>query len=218
MTTSAYMAGRKKYSRPQALLLSDTPGTLTEDGYYIPVGYELGSNGDVIAASPAEAGQFLILSDHNRAPIAFKPVRIEKRERMVNGRMRSYHIADKLQISTSWETLPSRGYAASPEFDENGISVLRTKSTTTNGMSQMYTTDGGAGGIELLDWYENHKGSFWLFLSYDRYDNFTGDAKYSQLNKYSDVIEVFFSDFSYSVEKRGHGHDFWNVSISLEEV
>jgi len=218
MTTSAYMAGRKKWGRPQALLFSDAPGTLTEDGFYVPVGYELGSNGDIIAESPDEAGTFLVLSDHNRQEISFKPIRIEKRERMVNGRMRSYHIADKVQISTAWQTLPSRGFAAYPEFDEDGVPGLRTKSTVSSGMSQMYTADGGAGGIELLDWYENHKGSFWLFLSYDRYDNFVGDAKYNQLHKYSDIIEVFITDFSYSVEKRGHGHDFWNVSISLEEV
>lgn len=218
MTTSAYMAGRKKWGRPQAMLLSDAPGTLTEDGFYVPVGYELGSNGDIIAESPEDAGAFLVLSDHNRAEIQFKPIRIEKRERMINGRMRSYHIADKVSISTSWQMLPSRGFAASPEFDENGIPGLRTKSTVSQGMSQMYTADGGAGGIELLDWYENHKGSFWLFLSYDRYDNFVGDYKYEQLHKYSDIIEVFISDFSYSVEKRGHGHDFWSVSLSLEEV
>jgi hypothetical protein len=213
------MAGRKKWGRPQAMLLSDAPGTLTDDGFYVPVGYELGSNGDIIAESPEEAGTFLVLSDHNRQEISFKPLRIEKRERMVNGRMRSYHIADKIQISTSWQRLPSRGYAASPEFDENGIAILRSSSTASAGMSQMYTADGGAGGIELLDWYENHRGSFWLFLSYDRYDNFENPVtKYNNLNNYSDVIEVFFSDFSYSVEKRGQGHDLWSVSLSLEEV
>lgn len=219
MTTSAYMAGRKKWGRPQAMLLSDTPGTLTGDGFYVPVGYELGSNGDIIAASPDEAGTFLILSDHNRQEISFKPTRIEKRERMVNGRMRSYHIADKTQISTSWQRLPSRGFAASPDFDEDGIPILRRTSTVSQGMNQMFTADGGAGGIELIDWYENHKGSFWLFLSYDRYDNFADPVtRYNNLNNYSDVVEVFFSDFSYSVEKRGQGHDFWNVSMSLEEV
>jgi hypothetical protein len=213
------MAGRKKWGRPQAMLLSDAPGTLTDDGFYVPVGYELGSNGDIVAESPEEAGTFLVLSDHNRQEISFKPLRIEKRERMVNGRMRSYHIADKIQISTSWQRLPSRGYAASPEFDENGIAILRSSSTASAGMSQMYTADGGAGGIELLDWYENHRGSFWLFLSYDRYDNFENPVtKYNNLNNYSDVIEVFFSDFSYSVEKRGQGHDLWSVSLSLEEV
>lgn len=218
MTTSSYMAGRKKYARPQALLLSDVPGTLTEDGFYVPVGYELGANEEVASSYSEELGTFLILSDDNRKDISFKPIRIEKRERMINGRMRSYHVADKLQISTSWERLPSRSFATYPEFDEDGNPAVRTKSTATSGMSQMFTTDGGAGGVELLDWYENHKGSFWLFLSYDRHDNFVGDYSYYQLHKYSDIIEVFFTDFTYSVEKRGQGFDFWNISFSLEEV
>jgi hypothetical protein len=83
----------------------------------------------------------------------------------------------------------------------------------------MYTADGGAGGVELLNWYENHTGSFWVFLSYDRYDNFaSAETKYNNLSIYSDVIEVFFSDFSYSVEKRGQSFDFWNISLSLEEA
>ena len=39
------------------------------------------------------------------------------------------------------------------------------------------------------------------------------------VNKYNEVIEVFFSDFSYSVVKRsGLNFDFWNVSLSLEEA
>jgi hypothetical protein len=160
-----------------------------------------------------------VLSDHNRGEISFKPLRIEKRERMVNGRMRSYHIADKVQISTSWQRLPSRGYAASPEFDENGLAVLRTTSTVSDGMSQMYTADGGAGGIELLDWYENHKGSFWVFLAYDRKGIFKGTPEpYDHLQQYNQLIEMFISDFSYSVEKRGTKFDFWNVSVTLEEV
>jgi hypothetical protein len=29
---------------------------------------------------------------------------------------------------------------------------------------------------------------------------------------------MFISDFSYSVEKRGTKFDFWNVSVTLEEV
>ena len=54
--------------------------------------------------------QFLILSDHNRGELQFSPIRIEQRQRTVNGRMRSYHIAAKLTISTSWDMLPSRSF------------------------------------------------------------------------------------------------------------
>jgi hypothetical protein len=84
----------------------------------------------------------------------------------------------------------------------------------------MYTTDGGAGGVELLDWYQKNTGSFWVYLSYDKYSNFgKSDAAYGNLGKYSQVVEVFFSSFDYSVVKRGGtNHDFWNVSVTLEEV
>jgi len=81
-----------------------------------------------------------------------------------------------------------------------------------------YTADGGAGGSELLDWYESNPGSFYVFMSYDKPQSPTG-TDYEKLNKYSDVLEVFFSDFSYNVVKRGQtNHDLWDISIALEEV
>jgi hypothetical protein len=59
-----------------------------------------------------------------------------------------------------------------------------------------------------------------MFLAYDKYKNFgSNDTAFQQLNKYSQVVEVFFSDFTYSVEKRGgSNYDFWNISFTLEEV
>jgi hypothetical protein len=71
-----------------------------------------------------------------------------------------------------------------------------------------------------LDWYENYTGSFWVYLAYDKYDNFgKTTADYGNLLKYNEVVEVFFSDFSYTIEKRGaQNFDFWNVSLALEEV
>jgi hypothetical protein len=274
MATSTYMAGRKKYSRPQAMLWSENTGEIS-NGIFVPSGYETGAlisitavtpssptsgkvtytannalaQGDVVfiqGLSPAEyngsysvvsatptafvvtnattstvtdgtgdalpAGDFIILSDDNRGEIQFTPQRIEQRKRMVNGRMRSYHIADKLQIQTSWQMLPSRSAIYDPDFDENGATTLLR--------SQVHTSDGGAGGVELLEWYENHKGPFWVFLSYDKYTNFPkGDGKYGHLSQYSQIIEMYISNFSYSVQKRGgSNYDFWNVSVTLEEV
>jgi hypothetical protein len=209
----AYMAGRKKYQRPQAMLWSENSGTLV-NGLYVPNGYEVGSSTGS-ETDQSTFNQFLILSDDNRAPIDFKPTRIEKRERMINGRMRSYHIADKLTISTSWSMLPSRSFSLAPEFNpSNGKPLLREKN------SLEYTSDGGAGGVEILDWYENHQGSFWVYLAYDKYSNFgKDDANYGHLGQYNQLVEMFFSDFSYSVEKRGgFNHDFWNISVTLEEA
>jgi hypothetical protein len=213
MATESYMLGRKKYQRPQAMLWSENSGTLV-DGLYIPNGLEINSDPGS-ETDPDILDQFLILSDDNRSTIEFRPTRIENRKRMVNGRMRSYHIADKLTISTSWEMLPSRSYYLRPDFSQE-----TGKSEYANNRSQEYTTDGGAGGVDLVNWYENHKGSFWVFLAYDKYSVFgDDDAAYAHLGKYNQLIEMFISDFSYSVVKRGgQTHDFWNISVSLEEV
>jgi len=219
MATQGYLNGRKRYSRPQAILWANSPGTLV-DGLYVPTGQEIGADPTLTTGGPE---QFLILSDHNRSDMAFTPERIEKRQRTINGRMRSYHIADKMKFSTSWNNLPSRAYSATPNFDQDGVSdYLRT--------TNEYTADGGAGGVELLDWYEKHTGSFWMFLAYDKHNNFAPtevdlDAEYKHLNQYNEVIEVYFSEFNYNVVKRGggsnpgtFGHDLWNISVSLEEV
>lgn len=229
MTTNAYMQGRKKYGRPQAMLWADNPGFVV-DGYHIPDGIEIGT--DVIKSG---TGDFIILSDDNRQPIHFNSNRIEKRDRMINGRMRSYHVADKLEISTSWNLLPSRAFPGDPNFQttndlyQNAIGKSEysakkyangTANSSFNGVHNQYTSDGGAGGVEILDWYENHTDSFWVYLSYDKYDQYgkSGGA-FGNLGKYSEVVEVYFADFSHSVEKRGGTNfDFWNVSVKLEEV
>ena len=211
MATSGYITGRKRYQRPQGVLWSNNPGTLS-NSLYVPTGYEVGA--DIGAeTNPSLIDQFLILSDHNRSEIRFSPKRIEQRQRTINGRMRSYHIADKLEISWSWENLPSRSYSESPEFADNGLSALK-------GSQSEYTSDGGAGGVDILDWYETHKGPFWMFLAYDKYSNFdNAEDKYDQLHKYNQVIQVYISDFNYSVVKRGAtNHDLWNISVTLEEV
>jgi hypothetical protein len=213
MATLNYMNGRRKYGRPQAFLFADNPGIVV-NGFHIPEGEEF--------------EDFIILSDDNRDPINFDTVRIEQRERMINGRMRSYHIADKTKISTSWKTLPSRSYASFPDFNNEGRSVINSETglrvldpSTQQYVTipkQFFTTDGGAGGAELLKWYENHQGSFWVYLAYDKYTNFE-ENPYQRLGQYNEVIEVFFDSFDHTVTKRGAAsHDYWDVSLSLEEV
>lgn len=213
MASASYMSGRKKYQRPQAMLWSNNSGTLV-DGLYVPLGFEVGADtGNETDTSLFD--QFIILSDDNRSPIDFKPIRIENRRRMINGRMRSYHIADKLTISTSWDMLPSRSYGDVPDFSES-----TGKSAMYNNRGLEYTTDGGAGGVDILDWYENHKGPFWVYLAYDKRTVFGKDSEsYNQLGEYNQIIEMYISDFSYSVVKRGGtNYDFWNISVTLEEV
>lgn len=222
MSSLEYMLGRKKYKRPQGVLWANNPGQVVEDdnpesstfgeNFYLPLGSEINSIG-YDEESPFE---FLILSDDSRQPMNVSPIRIEIRERMANGRMRSYHIADKIKMSVGWDMLPSRSYAFNPDFGDDGKSPYRKDN------SLEFTTDGGAGGAEILDWYNKYTGSFWLYLSYDKYTNFGpsgDDDRFNNLNKYSQVLEVFFDSFDYSVERRGgSNYDFWNINLSLEEV
>jgi len=201
MVESAYMVGRKAYARPQGMLFSNNPGYVS-NGKRIPDGNEF--------------EDFIILSDDNRSPISFEINRLERRERTVNGRMRSYHIADKINIAVSWEMLPSRAFAVNPTF-QNFAEAEPGKLKTPSSKDLQYTSDNGAGGVDILDWYETYTGSFWVFLSYDNYKNLDGER--NRLDEYSEVVEVFFSSFDYSVEKRGgSNHDFWNINLTLEEV
>jgi hypothetical protein len=202
MISDAYFNSRKKWDRPQAVIFSNNFDKFNSNG--------------VPKIDGVEGEDFIILSDHNRGDISFSANRLENRKRMINGHMRSYHIADKMNISFSYSLLPSRSFNKNPQFNSNGIA-------TAPDLSE-YTADGGAGGAELLGWYESNPGSFYMLLSYDKPQNFPIDPAnpqnpYSNLGKYSDVLEVFVSDFSYNVIKRGGtNHDLWDISISLEEV
>jgi len=196
MASANYMAGRKTYARPQALLFSENPGTIV-DGKYVPDGNETSTSGSTNE-------DFIILSDHNRGSLDFGVQRIENRQRTVNGRMRSYWIADK-------RTLTSRAYSLEPNF--NSSTGLPT------GIGTEYTVDGGAGGAELLDWYQNHYGTFYVFVAYDKLDVNNGDTAYAKLGQYGEVLEMYITDFSWNVQKRGGTNfDMWDVSISLEEA
>ena len=208
MATSAYLTGRRRYTRPQGILWANNAGTLS-NGLYVPNGIEVGAS----TASTTLLDEFIILSDHNRGDMQFSTQRIEQRQRTINGRMRSYHIADKLTMSVSWNMLPSRAYSASPAFNTT------TGVSPSEGSTTEYTADGGAGGVELLDWYETHQGPFFMYLAYDKYTNFAEGTEFDHLNKYNQIIEVYFADFNYSVVKRGAtNHDLWNISVTLEEV
>lgn len=204
------------------MLWANNPGQVVEDEdpnsstfgekFYIPMGFEVGS----FQYDENSKNEFLIISDDNRDPLDIRFERIESRERMANGRMRSYHIADKMKIMTNWSMLPSRSYALSPEFNSEGTSPYKKDNTLE------FTSDGGAGGVEISDWYNRYTGSFWVYLSYDKYNNFSEDVpgeRFFNLNKYSQVVEVFFDSFDYSVEKRGgSNYDFWSINLTLEEV
>jgi hypothetical protein len=214
------MSGRRKYQRPQALLFSDNPGVV-DSGYLVPVGYEIGAETQSVN-DQSLIDQFLILSDDNREALSMAIQRIENRERMINGRMRSHHIADKRTISVSWKDLPSRAFSGDPNFNIATGKPALYNTGKPAALDNIFTTDGGAGGVELKHWYDMHKGPFWVFVAYDNYRELglsSPSGQQPNLQKYNEVIEMYITDFSYSVQRRGGAtYDLWDVSITLEEV
>jgi hypothetical protein len=94
---------------------------------------------------------------------------------------------------------------------------IGTSPVATNPSNQ-YIVDGGAGAVDILDWYEKHTGPFYVYLAYDKLDNFSGND-YNRLNEYNEVIEMYITSFSYDIARRGsNNYDFWNISVTLEEV
>lgn len=213
MVDSTYMSGRNRFGgRPQAMIWADNPAIFDND-QLVPPGTERYS--DLTGISDTTNNEFLILSDHNRDAINFANQRIEQRKRMANGMMRSYYIGDKVSVTTAWTMLPSRSYFRRPDFDQS--TGLSSYSKINN---QEFTADGGAGGAEMLRWYYDHTGPFWVYFSYDRFTNFgEDDAAYQNLNEYAQIIQMYISAFEYSIVKRGRSnYDMWNINLTLEEV
>lgn len=74
-----------------------------------------------------------------------------------------------------------------------------------NGVSgSMSTVDGGWAGIDIEAFHNSENDSFQMQLR-------KGDGTV-------ETVTVMITDFSKEIVKRGPGIDFWNLSITLEEV
>lgn len=139
---------------------------------------------------------YLFLTDDNRSSLQINFERIEFRKRMINGRMRSYHVTDKKSFNVSWTDLPS----TSSYVSENRTSI----------------NAGWGAGKDMLSWYENNTDSFYLMLVYDTPNpEGAGDIP---LKYKVETYNVFFDSFDYTVTKRGLTHDLWDVTMSLVEA
>lgn len=135
------------------------------------------------------------ITEHNRQEVPININRIEKTQRMSNGLLRKYWIADKKNLSASWNMLPSR--------------------------SNM-TVDGGWGASEIQDFYmlaTKGRSSFKVKIVYG--EKLVNGAKVTN----SEEFLAVFSQCTFTVLKRNvkekttdAAQEFWNVSIALEEV
>jgi len=180
------MALEKKWLRPSLIIFCENEPMYTDSVW------NLGEN-------------YLYLTDDNRDPVQVTYSRIEYKQRMITGRMRSYHVADKRSFSTAWTNLPSR----SKDSERKYISEHETTSS-----SSKY-----AAGQELKEWYETYTGDFWILLVYDgKQYNSTSNNVAASSESQIEKFQVFFEDFNYDIVKRGQFNDLWDVSVDLVEA
>jgi hypothetical protein len=214
MANVTYMKNRRKYKRPQALLFSKKAACLS-DGYYYPEGYEFGK-----AEPSAIDGQydwsepdFMVLSDHGRNGLSMEVERLESRERMIDGTMRSVHVADKLKISVSWEMLPSRAFDGALY----GYGINSDDTSADFGKIQHpfcapgHTVDGGAGGAEMAYWHKQNTGAFYVLLAYDNPTNFSPQFRNSWTGDSDRDLERWspYAPYQLSAYDKFEGNDYF---------
>ena len=133
------------------------------------------------------------LSEHNRQPVSISTTRIEQSKRMSNGTFRKFFIADKEAISVSWNMLPS---------------------------FSTFTVDGGFGAVDLKSFYEGTAAKSAGALS--GRSTFDVSINYGSVTK---QLEMVFTSCSFEIVRRNvkentgdTPQEFWNVSISMEQV
>jgi len=133
--------------------------------------------------------KFRRVSEHNRSEFSISTNRIERQERMANGFLRKYFVADKKQFNVSWEMLPS----------------FRNESV-----------DGAWAAEDLKAFYESSKGktSFRIKINPTTFAISTIEGG-SLEDDYT--YTVIFTSCNFTVVKRGI-QAYWNVSITMEEV
>lgn len=140
------------------------------------------------------------ITDHGRQPLNMSTERIGTDKRMADGTLRRFFVGNKRTWSLSWENIPS----------------------TNEVIGGYKTVDGGWAGEDIEMFYQTTPGKFRLTLKRGSASGLdtpigalTPGAPYSDDNFAG--VDVMITDFSKDVSKRGLV-DFWNISITLEEV
>ncbi len=129
------------------------------------------------------------LSDHSRKELKITADTIEKGGRLIDGTLRTQHIASKNTYSTSWDLLPA---------DSNA------------------TVDGYAGGNDLLTIWQNNVGPITMEL-YNRDSARKGSTPDSTVTVKMKPPAVDIARRNV-MSPNGRLTDYWNVSLEFEEV
>jgi hypothetical protein len=144
-----------------------------------------------LSQSSATQLRFRRLTEHNRQPLSINTERIESSQRMANGTLRKYFIADKLILDVSWEMIPS----------------FRNE-----------TVDGGWGAEDIKNFYESSagRGAFRVKINPTVFSTSLVEESDGALSD-DYTYTMVFTSCDFTVLKRGL-QTFWSVNISLEQV
>lgn len=133
------------------------------------------------------------VSEHNRQPMTITHNRIQKVQRMSNGMLRKFFIAEKREFGLSWQLLPT--------------------------FSNM-TVDGGWGKSDILNFYEGSKGqgTFKIKIVYGK-DQVNPLLDRDEIVTVS-FTSCSFELVKRNVKDTGAdpAQEFWNISLAMEEV
>lgn len=144
-----------------------------------------------LSFSSSNSLRFRRLTEHNRQPLSLNTERIESVQRMANGTLRKYFIADKLTLSVSWEMIPS----------------FRNE-----------TVDGAWGAEDIKNFYESTagRGTFRVKINPTVFSpSLVEQSDGALADDYT--YTMAFTSCDFTVLKRGL-QTFWSVNISLEQV
>src|SRR5574339_595042 len=82
------------------------------------------------------------VTDHNRQAMSIEVERIEKKQRMANGTLRKYIVADKRTFATSWTMLPKLSSQTVDGFW--GADAIEQFYNTVTGTFSLELSDGDA--------------------------------------------------------------------------
>jgi hypothetical protein len=134
------------------------------------------------------------ISEHNREPLSFSSNRIEQLQRMSDGTLRKFFVADKKILGVAWQMLPSRS---------------------------TMTVDGGWGAVDIQDYYYSAKGQGTFKIKIVYGEQVVNGTK-SERSEIMEVIfsSCAFDVVKRNVKEKttDAAQEFWNVNLSMEQV
>ena len=170
------------------------------------------------------------LTDHNRDPISINTEIIESAQRMANGKLRKYVIAQKNKISVSWKYVPALSFKIDP-----------TTRLPLTGDANKLTVDGNLSSAWIESFYQTNSGLpiYLRIFSAGTDSNIATSVIDPNLNTPSNqkpvigslppttlgtsqngfkLYSVYITDFSKTIINRTRLSDYVDMSIEFTEI